>query len=195
VEFENKAQWIAAVGDYITIDFTGFPVFTFITDQYKQLGVSFVDPANLINGPNPDSYPNDGWGLDGNSYIELSFSSPQHWLAADFPDATLIQLYLDGEFVNAGAAWFGFDGVVSDIPFNAAILLDFSPGQVHIDDLHFGAQAPGDSNNDGAVDLADLLEVILAWGACPPEELCFPDHDDNGVVDVEDLAVVLINWE
>jgi len=30
-----------------------------------------------------------------------------------------------------------------------------------------GPACSGDSNGSGAVDVADLIAVILAWGACP----------------------------
>jgi hypothetical protein len=70
------------------------------------------------------------------------------------------------------------------------------PGyQVNIDDLHFGAQAPGDVNNDEAVNVADVVDLLLAWGPCPPGELCFADLDDDGSVTVGDLVAVLLNWE
>jgi hypothetical protein len=35
------------------------------------------------------------------------------------------------------------------------------------DDAECAAPCPGDSNGDGSVDVADLLVVLAAWGACP----------------------------
>jgi hypothetical protein len=53
----------------------------------------------------------------------------------------------------------------------------------------------GDVNCDGAVDVDDLIEVILAWGACPsPPIICPADVDGSGVVDVDDLIAVVLNW-
>ena len=53
----------------------------------------------------------------------------------------------------------------------------------------------GDVNTDGVVDIGDLLEIILAWGACPePPALCPADLDRNGLVDVSDLVAVLSAW-
>jgi hypothetical protein len=57
--------------------FHGVPSGTVVTHQYQEVGVVFVNPTGAINGPN-DSYPNDGWGLDGHGLIVLSFDSPQN---------------------------------------------------------------------------------------------------------------------
>ena len=51
----------------------------------------------------------------------------------------------------------------------------------------------GDANDDGMVDVLDLLQVILEWGPCPPTP-CQSDLDGNGSVDVEDLLIVLGAW-
>jgi hypothetical protein len=56
-----------------------------------------------------------------------------------------------------------------------------------------GFEVPGDVNGDGDVDADDLVEVILAWGPCPPPP-CPADLDDNGVVDADDLVLVILNW-
>ena len=50
---------------------------------------------------------------------------------------------------------------------------------------------PADINGDGAVDFADLLLVITAWGPCPD---CPEDIDGDGVVGFADLLEVLSNW-
>jgi hypothetical protein len=53
------------------------------------------------------------------------------------------------------------------------------------------AEVPGDVNGDGVVDVADLIEVITAWGPC---EACPADLTGDGVVDVADLVEVVLNW-
>jgi hypothetical protein len=49
---------------------------------------------------------------------------------------------------------------------------------------------PADTNDDGLVDVEDLVNVILAWGSSDP------DADVNGddVVDVMDLVAVILAW-
>ena len=76
-EFTDKAEWLAAVGDFSTVDFTGFPHGTFITNQYTDLGLVFTDGNDSIFF-NP-SFVNDEWGLDGNPDIGIAFHQPQHW--------------------------------------------------------------------------------------------------------------------
>lgn len=53
----------------------------------------------------------------------------------------------------------------------------------------------GDASMDGAVDVADIVAVILAWGPCPaPPAACPADLDRDGDVDVQDLVEVILHW-
>jgi hypothetical protein len=47
-----------------------------------------------------------------------------------------------------------------------------------------------DTNLDGAVDVDDLVDVILAWGGSDPAA----DVDDDGDVDVDDIVAVILAW-
>ena len=144
IEFRDKDEWIAAVGDYTTIDFTGYTHGERITDQYRDLGVLFTDcyvTFDFFWG----AYPNDGWGVDGNSGIHLEFDEPQLWLATDFPGVMQFELYSEGELIYAGLE-FGdwFVGLLSDIAFDEVLIYEDVPGgNVNVDDLHFGVPAPG----------------------------------------------------
>jgi hypothetical protein len=53
---------------------------------------------------------------------------------------------------------------------------------------------PGDQNNDGSVNIDDLLIVINSWGPCPCDEPCFGDTNDTRSVDVDDLLLIINNW-
>ena len=90
-EFTDKDEWIAAAGPFTTIDFTGFPPATFITEQYADLGIHFTDGDDVIHFT--ETYKNDGVGLFGNGDIALLFDSPQAWIAADFPGDIQIDLF------------------------------------------------------------------------------------------------------
>jgi hypothetical protein len=58
-----------------------------------------------------------------------------------------------------------------------------------------GRPCPADTNGSGAVDVDDLVAVILAWGDCPrPPALCDADVNDSGAVDVDDLVAVILAW-
>ena len=63
IEFTDKNDWIAAVQQFTTIGFTGFPDHTFITDQYEELGVLFTDGNDNIACCSFITFPIDGSGL------------------------------------------------------------------------------------------------------------------------------------
>jgi hypothetical protein len=147
LEFTDKEDWFAAVGSFTTIDFTGYPDGTFITDQYSDLGVIFNDgDDNILYAPG--GFLNDDWGLDGNPAIHLSFLTPQAYIAADYPGALQMQLFREGELVYTSSE-FGFSGpghfagLVCSEPFDEAIIFDWFDEAVFLDDLHFGVPAPG----------------------------------------------------
>lgn len=50
---------------------------------------------------------------------------------------------------------------------------------------------PGDVDFNGAVDVNDLVQVVLAWGAC---DACPEDVTKDGIVDVSDLVTLIVNW-
>lgn len=146
-EFSDRAEWEAAVGAFTTIDFTGFPAFTIITDQYQDLGVTFTD-GNDVTFFTP-SFVNDNWGLDGNGDIHLSFDRPQVWIGVDFPGVVRVLLFSGGELIHFSSFFSagpdgvgGFAGLVSTELFDAAVILDPFDDAVFIDDLHFGVPAP-----------------------------------------------------
>jgi hypothetical protein len=57
------------------------------------------------------------------------------------------------------------------------------------------APCPADVDDSGAVDVDDLVAVILGWGDCPkPPASCDADIDDSGAVDVDDLVAVILGW-
>ncbi|MHC5113661.1 MAG: hypothetical protein ACYTGP_04445 [Planctomycetota bacterium] len=52
-------------------------------------------------------------------------------------------------------------------------------------------ECPADLNGNGAVDFADILEIIAAWGPCAG---CAEDLDASGDVGFGDILVVIANW-
>jgi hypothetical protein len=58
---------------------------------------------------------------------------------------------------------------------------------------------PGDLDQDGEVDVTDLLMLLSGWGPCPPPPPpppahCPADLNGNGLVNVTDLLLLLSHW-
>jgi hypothetical protein len=53
--------------------------------------------------------------------------------------------------------------------------------------------ADGDVSGDGVVNVKDLVEVIVGWGACT-QDPCSADTNCDGFVDVQDLVNVIVQW-
>lgn len=142
--------WQEFAGPYTTCDFTGFPAFTVITDQYESLGVLFTNPTFNIVKNTPSNFPIDGWGLDANGYLELTFSQEMFAIGAHVPGSPKIQLFLGEVMIGQTTYAFGdgpsvFAGAASDIGFDRARFI--SPGingEVYMDNLYFSS-VPGPS--------------------------------------------------
>lgn len=144
IEFSDRSAWEEVVRGFTTIDFTGYPEGTFITDQYAASGVLFAGGNDSIHST--PSFVNDGWGLDGNGEVVLSFAVPQRWIGVDYPGFVRIELSLKGELVYSSSDFLpggvgNFAGLLSDKAFDAATLID-PAGEAEIDDLHFGVPTP-----------------------------------------------------
>jgi predicted outer membrane repeat protein len=57
-----------------------------------------------------------------------------------------------------------------------------------------GTPCRADIDGDGAVEVDDLVTVILDWGACTSGSSCPADVDLNMQVDVDDLVAVILGW-
>jgi hypothetical protein len=62
--------------------------------------------------------------------------------------------------------------------------------------IEAGAPAnPGDVDDDGDVDINDLLDLLAAWGPCAkPCPPCAADFNDDCIVGINDLLILLANW-
>ncbi len=113
--------WAQAAGSYSTITFAEFGS-TAITTQYAPLGVNFTGPDLNFAYFQQTNFPQDGWGLDGNSIIELTFDEPINAIAFHFPASLLVnlwsgnQIFYTTEF--AGSVNQRFGGLYSDQPFD-----------------------------------------------------------------------------
>ena len=56
--------------------------------------------------------------------------------------------------------------------------------------LRVHVKCPGDANNNGVVDIDDLVTVITNWGGAGGPG----DVNGSGTVDIDDLVVVITKW-
>ena len=197
LEFEDKDEWLDAVGRFVTVDFSGFEPGTVITDQYADLGVLFVDGFYTIFPFAPISFPEDGWGLDGNGDITVLFDTPMAYIGVDYPGLMQIELFSRGRLIYTSSLFSGdpvgnFAGLISSELFDSAVLICWAGFEAAIDDLHFGPpDCPADLDGDGSVGILDLLALLAAWGADPGGP---PDLDGDGMVGILDLLTLLASW-
>jgi hypothetical protein len=79
-----------------------------------------------------------------------------------------------------------------------SVFAGFTCEQVYVATLNSDSQAdcgggtpcPEDTNNDGVVDILDLLKVLAEWGTADADA----DVNDDGIVDILDLLAVLAAW-
>lgn len=142
----NYSQWQSMVGDYSTIDFTGFADGIPISNQYTSLGVTFTGPSFIFASVGFL----DGWGLHGPSGLHLYFDQPQSWIAVHHAGNAFFKLYHQGNSVGTGAynpvgGIGSFVGVTSTIDFDEVIITKPAIDGTHIfvDDLHWGVPSPG----------------------------------------------------
>ena len=82
-------------------------------------------------------------------------------------------------------------GTLEQLAFTPTDPANLGPYIVYIDDVETYVPAPGDVDDNGCVDDADLLQVLFAFGATGQN-----DADVNGdqIVDDADLLIVLFNF-
>jgi hypothetical protein len=166
---QDQSGWESAVGrQFTTLDFN-FGQQVLVTDQYLAQGALFTD-GNDFTQFNANAFPNDGWGLlggfgpFGTSQITVQFTQPMHWIAVDHPGSLYIELFSGGQMIysSSGSGYQQptphFMGIVSDISFDRARIVNPFSTTVFIDNLYFGAPIPA----PGAVGLLGALGLLPA---------------------------------
>jgi hypothetical protein len=158
----NFNAWSSAAGTHQTIGFDGFPLNTYITTQYLDMGVEFTSfgGPNVVRPFAPDVFFQDGYGIDGNDGVEVLFASPTYSVAAHNPGSWRFHLFVgnalvyDSGFVG-GSGLNKFAGVVSTVPFDRVRLVSDPGDDVYMDNLYFST-VPGPGG------LAVFLSALVA---------------------------------
>ena len=139
----DRAEWAAATSGLALrdVDFGGFSDGAVIGDA--------VDGLVIGDGPTvvADPYFQDGLGLGGTAEIDMRFDTGHTALAIEFPGAITVSLFSDGvEVFNTGRIGGSgrglFLGLVSETPFDSAVITDDGEDPVYIDAITF-APSPG----------------------------------------------------
>ena len=150
----NGASWLQSNPAHETIDFTEYPHNTPIREQYSNLGVHFTDTdGNWIISNAPDTYLQDGCGINGNQFLEITFDRPMVAFATYFPGFEYFTFFSGEQQLFATGAMGGggtnrFVGFTTDVPFDRVLLHGLPPNifgvifQVFLDDVYFSS-VPG----------------------------------------------------
>jgi hypothetical protein len=97
--------------------------------------------------------------------------------------------------IPAGTHWIfvavdGFSGV----PCPAGAAGGLIVGNDYVLRIEGAAPCPGDTDADGTVDVADLVNVITTWGTSGQGLGFNADVNGDGVVSVADMTLVITNW-
>jgi hypothetical protein len=62
------------------------------------------------------------------------------------------------------------------------------------DGIPNACECPWDIDCDGAISVTDFLDLLAAWGPCPPQADCPADLDRGGDVGITDFLALLAHW-
>ncbi len=99
---------------------------------------------------------------------------------------------LDGDSLDQVVTW----GSVGSLPDQEPLRFQFAMQNASLYSFAGESEYPGDVDGDGDVDLADLAELLAAYGSCTGDANYNPDADldDSGCVDLSDLAMLLAHY-
>ncbi len=138
-------------------------------------------------------------GLLQGTYVVIIYA----WTPTLPADSSLVMLNQElAPLLLAGGPWPGGleEGVthvtaevgVTDGTMTIGVVGGYWGASGFLNGLQLRRLAPADLNDDGMVNVSDLLDLLGAWGACKGD--CGADLDSDGAVTVADLLEMLANW-
>ncbi len=149
-------------------------------------------------------WPDDLWTKAGGDFVSISsaqvsvgFSGWYTWGSNALVVAD-VQKWLDEPEANFGWLVQGNETSIKTTkqfgtkenefaPFVPTLTIDYTPPVIR-------PPTPGDLDENGMVDGADLGLLLAGWGICQAVAPCVPDLNDDEMVDGADLGILLSNW-
>jgi len=194
VEFENEASW----GPLTTrIDFTHDSIiWSWTIDNTNSNGNYWVYSIPAMFNNKQFTFLGDSPKISGASMINLSSSvgwvgDYDLWEDVDPKIEALVDLlYLDPNspdrvyIDNDSTIQFNSQGFyVETGPFSTMTVT----GEIHID-----FECESDIDDNGSVNVDDLLALVATWGDCPKG--CSADVNEDLVVNIDDLLLLIAAW-
>jgi hypothetical protein len=175
-------------------------IFAWDTDVMQLLGLDQTGAVNLLfsgfpNDPygiNESNPPKDGLGL----YQALA---PLGNPVAATPSGTLLTTLLFEALSPTSKTWIEIVPSAGD-PEGHTIIFDGTTPNTDVTGVLTDASVtilpdcPGDLNNDGFVNVTDLLLMFDAWGSCSDCDNCPADLNGDCEVNVSDLLLLFDAW-
>jgi MYXO-CTERM domain-containing protein len=142
------AQWQAFAPVYTTIDFTDLQKGEWLSDQYLDLGVNFIDGGFAEQS---SLYPQDSFGVYGACYMDIAFDSPQYAIGSHHPGSMRFDIYFGSTLLytslSTGSGLNNFRGVLSTQPFDRVVMRGDTLGPpscdpISVDNIYFSS-VPG----------------------------------------------------
>jgi hypothetical protein len=195
-DIDGSGLWFRVGGHYVTTAGVNSDEYMIgFSDPFVD-GAEFGNPGNVGSGDHiPHGYPhsnptvhNDAGNVSHDIYtvMESSPSPGGVWSLYDYPATTEPDVWMEpffsqnvpDEFLTATAPWNGVSYVHTEVEYC-----------VHISPWHYR----GDVNNDGIVDVGDVVYLIsfLYRGGPPPVPMSMGDVNCDGIANLGDVVFLI----
>ena len=197
----SRATNVVNIGMHVelTVDFLPIGAETY-TGQIYNKGELVAEVMGL-SGPvamNKTDLNLSAIGHVGAHADNFGFSSPSFdWkinlvTMITLPDGTMVpgdQVVLIAELNGVAGA-----SVIESISEVMLVAMDVPSFTITGETVEMAPSCPWDLDGSSDVGVSDFLELLGAWGACPPKGDCPADFDGSGDVGVSDFLELLGNW-
>jgi len=154
---------------------------------------ALADPASALNSFLSTTYTPEAGDSKAKTYWWLAaLSGLGHVDDTVAGDAPLSAVFLNGDTRTYVA--HNMNSIDEEVAFTNGFRMCVPAGSTSTaTDLATACALSGDFDNNGAIDVSDLLIFLQSWGLCESEN-CPTDMNSDGSTNVYDLQQFLSNW-